>query len=102
MVLKKKTNSKQNFVLQEILQSLEIKMLQLSVKGPPVINDSFPCVTLNELAQQMDLEEKREERCLTSLKPLIFNSLKFNDELLIMNAARKMGELQYNGLEISS
>lgn len=49
----------------------------------------------------MDLEGEGEERCLRSLKPLIFNLLKFNGELLIMNAGRKMGELQYNGLEIS-
>lgn len=55
----------------------------------------------NELIQQMDLEGEGEERCLRSLKPLIFDLLKFNGELLIMNAGRKMGELQYNGLEIS-
>lgn len=68
----------------------------------PVIDQELPPPTLNELIQQMDLEEKREERCLTSLKPLTLNLLKFNDELLIMNGARTMRELQYNGLKICS
>lgn len=37
-------------------------------------------------------KKKKEERCLQSPKPLIFILLKFNEELLIMNATRKMGE----------
>lgn len=45
--------------------------------------------------------EGGKERYQTSLKLLVLNLLKINDKPLIMNAGRKMGELQYNGLKIS-
>lgn len=97
---KKKLLKAKAFIFQALLQSLEIKQKSNFLQN--VLIGTFPYVTPNEFVQQTDLEgkKKKEERCLRSHKPLIFVLLKFNKVLLIMNAARKMGEQQWNGLEI--
>lgn len=67
----------------------------------PVINGQLPLHDAEWTHLQMHLEEGGKERYQTSLKLLVLNLLKINDKPLIMNAGRKMGELQYNGLKIS-
>lgn len=90
------TGGRANSTLKNTLEGSLLTTGFCASPGAPPIHHSLengscirirPYVALKELVQQMALGKKWQQRCLTSLKPPILNLLKFNDELLITNAA---------------
>lgn len=65
--LKDKEVKAEAFVLQALLQSLEIKQKSNFLQNISI--STFPCVTLNELVQQIDLEEKKKKGGKVPTKP---------------------------------